>query len=124
MNIIATSETRAGQAALLIQQTPVDTIVAPATFSLPRGATLPFAIEVRDAQGNILRNRTVEIRSDNPSIANVPSTTTSAQVTVSAIQTGTATITLQALNANGQAQGKATRVTITVTAPVTGGVKR
>jgi uncharacterized protein YjdB len=117
VNIIATAENRAGQANLLIQQTPVDTIVAPSSFSVVRGAQLPFAIELRDAQGNILRNRTVEIRSDNPSIANVPNTTTTSQVPVAGVQVGAATITLQALNSNGQAQGKATRVSITVTAP-------
>jgi uncharacterized protein YjdB len=118
VNIVATAENRAGQASLVIQQTPVDTISAPATFSLVRGAQLPFAIELRDAQGNILRNRTVELRSDNPSIANVPSTTTTSQVLVAGVQVGSATITLQALNGNGQAQGKATRVNITVTQPV------
>jgi len=117
VTIVATSENRLGQAALLIQQIPVDTIVAPASFLLPRGAQLPFAIEVRDAQGNLLRNRTVEIRSDNPAVANVPTTTTTSQVLVAGVQTGSATLTLQALNGNGQAQGKATRVTITVTAP-------
>jgi uncharacterized protein YjdB len=117
VTIAATSENRAGQASLLIQQVAVDTIIAPATFSLPRGSQLPFAIEVRDAQGNILRNRLVEIRSDNPSVANVPSSTTTSQVSVAGVQLGTATITLQALNNNGQAQGKATRVVVTVTTP-------
>lgn len=117
VTVIATAENRAGQAALLIQQTPVDTIIAPASFSLAQGTQLPFAIELRDAAGNILRNRIVEIRSDNPSVANVPSTTTTAQVAVAGVQVGTATLTLQALNANGQAQGKPTRVAITVTTP-------
>lgn len=117
VNIIATSETRGGQAALIILPVPVDTIIAPPSFTLVAGSQLPFAIEVRDAQGNILRNRTVEVRSDNPSVANVPTTTTTAQVTVAGVQPGTATITLQALNANGQAQGKPSRVVVTVTPP-------
>ncbi|MCE2954185.1 MAG: Ig-like domain-containing protein [Gemmatimonas sp.] len=124
VNIFATSENRSAQASLLIQQIAVDTIVAPLSFSLPRGATLPFAIEVRDAQGNVLRNRTVEIRSDNPAVANAQSVTTTAQVSVAGLQVGTATLTLQALNANGQAQGKATRVNVTVTLPVAAPVRR
>ena len=124
VNIFATSENRSAQASLLIQQIAVDTIVAPLSFSLPRGATLPFAIEVRDAQGNVLRNRTVEIRSDNPAVATAQSVTTTAQVSVAGLQVGTATLTLQALNANGQAQGKATRVNVTVTLPVAAPVRR
>jgi uncharacterized protein YjdB len=124
VNIFATSENRSAQASLLIQQIAVDTIVAPLSFSLPRGATLPFAIEVRDAQGNVLRNRTVEIRSDNPAVANAQSVTTTAQVSVAGLQLGTATLTLQALNANGQAQGKATRVNVTVTLPVPVPIRR
>jgi uncharacterized protein YjdB len=124
VNIDATVENRAGRASILIQQIPVDTIVAALSFSLPRGSTLPFAIELRDAQGNILRNRTVEIRSDNPAVANVPSTVTTSQVPVTGLQIGTATLTLQALNNNGQAQGKPTRVTVTVTQPVPGGLRR
>lgn len=124
VNIFATSENRSAQASLLIQQIAVDTIVAPLSFSLPRGATLPFAIEVRDAQGNVLRNRTVEIRSDNPAVANAQSVTITAQVSVAGLQVGTATLTLQALNANGQAQGKATRVNVTVTLPVAAPVRR
>jgi hypothetical protein len=124
VNIFATSENRSAQASLLIQQIAVDTIVAPLSFSLPRGATLPFAIEVRDAQGNVLRNRTIEIRSDNPAVANAQPVTTTAQVSVSGLQIGTATLTLQALNANGQAQGKATRVNVTVTLPVPVPIRR
>lgn len=122
VNVVATAENRVGQSTIIIQQIPVDTIVAPATFNITRGSTLPFAIELRDAAGNILRNRTVDVRSDKPDIANVPSTTTTAQVPVTGLQVGTAIITLQALNANGQAQGKATRVTVNVTLPPVGGV--
>ena len=125
VNVVATSEGRVGQAALLIQQVPVDTIVVPPTFTLVRGTQAPFTIELRDAQGQILRNRTVEVRVDNPAIANVANVTTISQVLVTGSQVGTATLTLQALNSNGQPQGKASRVTVTVTAPApTGGLVR
>lgn len=119
--ISAVAENRAGQASIIIQQIPVDTIIVPATFTIIRGSTLPFAIELRDAAGNILRNRTVDIRSSRPDIANVQATTTTAQVVVAGLQVGSATITLQALNSvTGQAQGKVSLITVTVTAPPTG----
>ena len=119
--ISATAENRASQASIIIQQIPVDSIIVSATFSIARGSTLPFAIELRDAAGTILRNRAVDVRSSRPDVANVPSTTSTAQVAVTGLQVGTATITLQALNsATGQAQGKVSTVTVTVTAPTVG----
>jgi uncharacterized protein YjdB len=116
--ITATSENRVSQASIIIQQIPVDSIIVPATFAITRGVTLPFAIELRDAVGNILRNRVVDVRSSRPDVANVPSTTSTAQVAVTGLQVGTAVITLQALNTvTGQAQGKVSQITVTVTAP-------
>ncbi len=102
-------------ATLIIQQTPVDNIVAPPSFTLVRGSQVGFTITLRDANGNEIRNRVVQLTSSQPSIAIVPATTSNSTVTVGAVAVGTTELTLQALNANGQPEGKATKVTVTVT---------
>lgn len=121
VGILASTEGRnSNTATLVILQTPVDSIIAPANFTLSRGSTLGFTITLRDAAGNELRNRTVAIVSSQPSIAAAPAQTQTSTVLVQAIAVGTTELTLQALNVNGQAEGKPTKVVVTVTLPTTG----
>ncbi len=120
VSVGASSEGRLGQSAVLIQQTPVDTIVAVASSSVVRGQTSAFAITLLDSRGTTLRNRNVVVTSDLPGIAVGAPNAQSTLVSVSGFAVGTATFTLQVVNNNNQNEGKATRVTITVTAPVIG----
>ena len=122
VSIGASSEGRLGQTAVLIQQTPVDTIVAVAGSSVVRGQSTAFAITLLDSRGNTLRNRNVVVTSDTPGIAVGAPNAQSTLVNVSGFAIGTATLTLQVVNNNNQNEGKATRVTITVTATATGQV--
>lgn len=115
--ISATSEGLGGSAQLFVQLVPVDTIIAPPTFTLVRGATLGFTISVRDANGNEVRNRVIAAISDRPDIAQVAPFIQTTTVAVQAVAAGQAVITLRAVNANGQAEGKATVVRVTVTPP-------
>lgn len=110
-------------AQLLIVPVPVDTIIAPPSFTLARGQQVGFTITLRDANGNELRNRTVQLTSSQPSIAVVAPNTNTSTVLVGGVAVGTTEITLQALNVNGQPEGKATKVSVTVTAtaPITSG---
>ena len=121
VSIGAASEGRIGQSTVIIQQTPVDTIVAGASFSVTRGVTSAFAITLLDSRGNTLRNRNVVVTSDTPGIAVGAANTQSTLVNVSGLALGTATFTLQVVNSNNQNEGKATRVVVTVTAPTTPG---
>ena len=121
VNIGATSETRLGQSTVIIQQTPVDTIVVSLpnpTFPVNRGETSAFAITLRDSRGNTLRNRNVVVTSDKPGISVGAANAQSTLVSVSGITAGTATLTLQVVNGNNQNEGKATRVVVTVTTVV------
>ncbi|WP_373069337.1 Ig-like domain-containing protein [Gemmatimonas sp.] len=122
VSIGASSEGRLGQTAVLIQQTPVDTIVAVAGSSVARGQSTAFAITLLDSRGNTLRNRIVVVTSDTPGIAVGAPNAQSTLVSVSGFAVGTATLTLQVVNNNNQNEGKATRVTITVTATAPGPV--
>ena len=121
VQISAVSESRGGTSTLVILQVPVDTIIAPPSFTVVRGTTSGFTIVLRDANGNELRNRTVSVVSSQPNIAVVPANIQTSTVPVSGVAVGTTEITLRALNSNGQAEGKATKVTINVTLPPTGG---
>ena len=117
VNIGATAETRLGQSTVIIQQTPVDTIVVnlpDTTFRVNRGETSAFAITLRDSRGNTLRNRNVVVTSDKPGISVGAANAQSTLVSVSGITAGTATLTLQVVNSNNQNEGKATRVVVTV----------
>jgi hypothetical protein len=121
VNIGATSETRLGQSTVIIQQTPVDTIVVSLpnpTFPVNRGETSAFAITLRDSRGNTLRNRNVVVTSDKPGISIGAANAQSTLVSVSGITAGTATLTLQVVNGNNQNEGKATQVVVTVTTVV------
>jgi len=119
VSIGATSEGRLGQSSVIIQQTPVDTIVTVASFSVTRGLTSAFAITLLDSRGNILRNRNVVVTSDTPGVSVGVANGQSTLVSVSGFALGTATFTLQVVNNNNQNEGKASRVVVTVTAPLT-----
>ena len=125
VGITAATEGRNATSTLVILQIPVDTIIAPPTFSIVRGTTTGFTITLRDANGNEIRNRVVSVVSAQPNIAAVPQLIQTSTVPVSAIAVGQTELTLRALNSNGQAEGKATKVTVIVTLPpagvVTGG---
>lgn len=112
--ISAVSENRVGQAQLAILPTPVDTIIAPATFNVKLQTQSAFAITLRDAAGNTIRNRTVVVTSDDPGTVQGQANALANQVVVSGIKLGTATLTIQTLNNNGQAEGKPTVVVVTV----------
>ena len=121
VNIGATTEARIGQSTVIIQQTPVDTIVAnvsSASFTVSRGVTSAFAITLLDSRGNTLRNRNVVVSSDTPGVSLGAANTQSTLVSVTGITLGETTLTLQVVNGNNQNEGKATRVRVTVTAPV------
>jgi uncharacterized protein YjdB len=122
VTVFAEVEQRVGQANLIITQIPVDTIVAVDSFTVNLGAQSAFAIELRDAQGNVLRNRNVLVTSNFPGVAVGQPNQQSTSVSVAGLSLGTATFTLQAVDANNRNQGKASRVVITVqTPPTTGG---
>lgn len=122
VTVFAEVEQRVGQANLVITQIPVDTIVAVDSFTVNLGAQSAFAIELRDAQGNVLRNRNVLVTSNFPGVAVGQPNQQSTTVSVAGLSLGTATLTLQAVDANNRNQGKASRVVITVrTPPTTGG---
>ena len=123
VTITASTTGAAGQlsasATLTITPVPVDTIVVVSTtVSVPKNTTTQFAITLRDAAGNELRNRNVQVTSDHPEIAVAAASAASTTVTVGGVGVGTAILTLQAVNANGQNEGKATKVTVTVTAAI------
>ncbi len=121
VNIGATTEARLGQSTVIIQQTPVDTIVANlsnASFTVTRGVTSAFAITLLDSRGNTLRTRNVVVSSDTPGVSLGAANTQSTLVSVSGITLGETMLTLQVVNGNNQNEGKATRVRVTVIAPV------
>lgn len=121
VSIGATAEARLGQSTVIIQQTPVDTIVANltnATFTVSRGVTSAFAITLLDSRGNTLRNRNVVVTSDTPGVSVGAANAQSTLVSVSGIAIGQATLTLQVVNSNNQNEGKATRVQVTVGGPI------
>jgi hypothetical protein len=116
VSIAATSEGRVGQATVVIQRIPVDTIVTTSTaVSLTRGGQSRVTIQLRDAQGNQLFNRLVQVTSSDANVATgSQSDATSTSITVFGANSGSATLTIRALNSVGQAEGKATTITVTV----------
>jgi uncharacterized protein YjdB len=115
--ITANSEGRSGSATLNVTLAAVDTIqVVTNTFTLKKGSSSPFSITLRDASGNQLRNRSVVVTSDQPSIATGAASADATTVTVNGVTVGTATLTIQAVDANNNNQGRATMVIVTVTA--------
>lgn len=114
---IATQDSRAGEASVIIQQVPVDTIVTAGTFTLVQGTNSAFAIKLKDAQGRDIIGRNVLVSSDFPGIAVGVANPQSTQVTVSGIAIGTAKLTLQVIDGTGRAQGKPSVVEVTVQAP-------
>ncbi|MBL0938664.1 MAG: Ig-like domain-containing protein [Gemmatimonadaceae bacterium] len=119
VTVFAEVETRIGQANLVIQQIPVDTIVVRDTFNLTVNTQSAFAIELRDAQGNVLRNRNIVVTSTQPNVAVGLAGTQSTTVQVQGITVGTTILTLQAVDANNRNQGKPSRIVINVNAPPT-----
>ena len=118
VNIGATAEARLGQSTVIIQQTPVDTIVANLTnaaFTVSRGTASAFAITLQDRQGNTLRNRNVVVTSDTPGVSVGAANNQSTLVSVNGVSVGNATLTLQVVNSNNQNEGKPTQVRVTVT---------
>ncbi len=116
VNIAATSEGRVGQATIVIQRIPVDTIVVSSTtLSVVRGTPTRVTIQLRDAQGNQLFNRNVQVISSDANIATATqSDATGTSITVVGANAGTATLTIRALNSVGQVEGKATTITVDV----------
>jgi len=100
----------------VIQRIPVDTIVTTSTaVSLTRGGQSRVTIQLRDAQGNQLFNRLVQVTSSDANVATgSQSDATSTSITVFGANSGSATLTIRALNSVGQAEGKATTITVTV----------
>lgn len=118
ITVTAISESRSGTATLIITQVPVDTILLQSpTFSLARFTNGAISIDLRDAANRQLRNRTVIVTSDQPSIASGGANAAATTVTVSGTTVGSATLTIQAVNSNGQNEGKPSKVVVTVTTP-------
>ncbi|MBC8090287.1 MAG: Ig-like domain-containing protein [Phycisphaerae bacterium] len=118
ITITANVEGRQGQATLIITPVPVDTIlIVQPTLSLERNTNSSFSIQLKDAAGRELRNRTVIVTSDQPSVAVGTANAQSTQVNVTGLIAGTANLTIQAVNANNQNEGKPSKVAITVTLP-------
>ncbi len=118
ITITATSESRSGTATLIITQVPVDTILLQQpTFTLPKNTSGQISIDLRDASNRQLRNRTVIVTSDQPSIASGTANAAATTVSVTGTSVGTATLTIQAVNSNGQNEGKPSKVIVTVTTP-------
>ncbi|MEO7362846.1 MAG: Ig-like domain-containing protein, partial [Gemmatimonadaceae bacterium] len=120
VTISAISETRTGSATLIITPVPVDTILLtqsqltltrPSPTSQISGA---FSIDLRDAANRQLRNRTVIVTSDQPSIATGTASASATSVSVQGLTAGSATLTIQAVNASGQNEGKASKIVIVV----------
>ncbi|MEP6764241.1 MAG: Ig-like domain-containing protein, partial [Gemmatimonadaceae bacterium] len=104
-----------GNATLTINPVPVDTItVVSNTVTVEKGKTTQFTITLRDAAGNELRNRNIQVTSDHPEFATGSYQNGATIVTVSGVAVGTAILTLQTVNANSQNEGKATKITVTV----------
>ncbi len=116
VNIAATSENRVGQATIVIQRIPVDSIVvASTTLTVLRGTQTRVTIQLRDAQGNQLFNRNVQVISSDANIATAgQSDATGTSITVLAANAGSVTLTIRALNSVGQVEGKATTITVDV----------
>ena len=114
---VSATENRAGQATVIVQQIPVDNIVAVETFTVNLGQSNLFAMQLRDAQGRTLLNRNVLVTSDFPGIAVGQASTTSTSVSVSGLAEGTARLTLQAIDANSRPQGTPRVVVVTVQRP-------
>lgn len=120
VTITANSEGRTGTATLNITPVPVDTIFLTQsqltlTRPSPTGtATGAFSIDLRDAANRQLRNRTVIVTSEQPSIAVGTANAAATSVTVQGLTAGSTTLTIQAVNASGQNEGKASKIVITV----------
>jgi uncharacterized protein YjdB len=118
VTISATSEQRAGQASISVQQIAVDSIVVLPTATVERGTSSALAMTLLDARGAVIRNRNVIVSSSAPGVVTGVPNGQATQLAINGINGGTAILTLQAVNANGQNDGRPSRVTVTVTTPV------
>lgn len=115
ITITANVEGRQGQATLIITPVPVDTIlIVDGMLTLMKNTNSSFSIQLKDATGRELRNRTVIVTSNQPSIAVGTANAQSTQVNVTGLIPGTATFTIQAVNSNNQNEGKPSRITVIV----------
>ncbi len=103
--ITATSEGRSATASVSITARPVNAIVvSPSQLLLIAGQTVTLAVQVTDAQGNLLSGRPVAFRSDGVGVASV-----SASGVVTAVAPGATTITVTS-------EGRSTTVSVVVSA--------
>ena len=118
VTISATSETRSGSSQVTVQPIPVDTIVVTAeTYGAALNAPAKsFSIQLRDASGTQIFNRSVSVQSSNPGVATGSANSQGTVISVSASAVGSTVLTMRALNSNGQPEGRATTVTVTITA--------
>lgn len=120
VTITANAEGRTGTATLNITPVAVDTILLTQsqltlTRPSPTGtANGAFSIDLRDAANRQLRNRTVIVTSEQPSIAVGTANAAATSVTVQGLTAGSTTLTIQAVNASGQNEGKPSKIVITV----------
>jgi uncharacterized protein YjdB len=118
VNIDAVSENAVGRSTVNILLVPVDTILAPTTFTIIRGNTLGFTITVFDRNGVEVRGRPISLVSSRPDIAQVTQEfINGSTVQVQALQVGETLITIRAVNASGNQEGKASIVRVTVVPP-------
>jgi uncharacterized protein YjdB len=102
--ISATSEGKAGTAAITVKAKPVSSVViSPGQGSVMAGQTLQLIAQVTDEQGNVLNGRPITFTSGSPAVATV-----SASGVVTGVAPGQATIT-------ATSEGKTGTATVTVT---------
>ncbi len=106
-----------GQATVIIQQVPVDSIRITAAHGLKKGTTESVSITLLDSSGRTLLNRNVIVTSDFESIARGQANTQSTQLQITGVGEGTANLTLQVYDSNNQPQGKPSTITVTVSPP-------
>src|SRR6266699_3538713 len=109
--ITATSEGKAGSAAVTVTLVPVaSVVVSPAPATLPLHGTIQLGVTLKDASGNPLTGRTVAWTSSTPTIMTVSAT----GLVTDVADGGTATVT-------ATSEGKSGTSAITVQAPLPSG---
>lgn len=98
--VTATSAGRSGTASITVLPVPVaSVVVSPATAEVLIGATQQLAVELRDANGNVLTDRVVAWTSSSAEVASV-----GASGLVTAVASGVATISATSEGKQGTAQ--------------------
>src|SRR6266566_3623651 len=109
--IMATTEGKAGSAAVTVTLVPVaSVVVSPAPATLPLHGTIQLGVTLKDASGNPLTGRTVAWTSSTPTIMTVSAT----GLVTDVADGGTATIT-------ATSEGKSGTSAVTVQAPLPSG---